>query len=568
VSAQSDLERRIQALEPRDFERLAYDLVVAENRDANALTPPDGGADVLVLSEDGRRARVWQAKRHVRSIKWKACEKSLQDAITNYEPESVAFVFAKDLTVGEIKSFERRLREPGARAGVGVSYWGLNAVRSRVQDNRVLRVRHLSYDEQTLLDIFASQRSAANILERTFGLDEVLSAEDPVYEYTVEMLRTEIPEPRAKRTDRVTIIASEGDKHVRVTARPRDVDSGPVMEWRFTDDERGKLARQGALLAVARGDAEVAVESGFEWRFATAPKVMRDTYELTTEASRRMRVVFTPGPAIPLTIAAMRAGGGVSRRELSVYPFPTSGAFTHCYAGLDGAFLPFLGFRVTEGSPHIQMALAPMLEFGENARENAAAARFSLDLVGADDVALSGPLFPERLKRAGPVQPLMPEDIIQLAEYWHAMYESVVFLEDELGTTIPVHPPPFTLDELLNLNQAVEALRTGELDMSFREASVHMHPDTVQMNAAWLHGHPPFFFRVVRTVFGQEIELGRAVVNLPDIRLIELPSLLLTPTPSVKLKLIATGNGDMKCQLLGPDEDPPAGALEVPPPDH
>jgi hypothetical protein len=260
----------------------------------------------------------------------------------------------------------------------------------------------------------------------------------------------------------VTIIAREGDKHLRVTARPRDANAGPVMEWRFADDEAGKLARQGALLAVSRGDAEVAVESGFQWRFATAPKIMRETYELTTEESRRMRVVFTPGPAIPLTIAAMRASEEISRRDLSVYPFPPSEAFTHSYVGIDGAFMPFLGFRVMEGSPHIQMALAPMLEFGENARENAAAARFSLDLVGADDVELTGPLFPEQLNRAGPVQPLMPEDIIQLIEYWHAMYESVVFLEDKLGITIPVHPPPFTLDELVSLNQAVDALRTGE----------------------------------------------------------------------------------------------------------
>ena len=265
------------------------------------------------------------------------------------------------------------------------------------------------------------------------------------------------------------------------------------MEWQFTDDEAGKLARQGALLAVARGDVDVAVESGFKWRFATAPKVMRDTFELATEDSRSMRVVFTPGPAIPLIIAAMRAGEEVSRRELSVYPLPISGAFTHCYVGLDGAFMPFLGFRVTEGDSHIQMALAPMLEFGEKARENAAAARFSLDLVGADDVEMKGALFPEHLRRAGPVQPLMPEDIIQLTEYWHAMYDSVVFLEDKLGITIPVHPPPFTLDELLNLNQGVEALRTGELDMSFRDASVHTHPDAVQMNAAWLLAHPPFF---------------------------------------------------------------------------
>jgi hypothetical protein len=290
-----------------------------------------------------------------------------------------------------------------------------------------------------------------------FGTSSLLKT--PPTSSTVELLSTEFPEPRVKPTDRVTLLASEGDQHLRLTANPRDPNAAPVIKWRFTDDEGGTLARQDALLAVARGDEEVAVETGFVADLTAAPKVMRDRVEQTTEETRQMRVVFTPGPPVPLSVAVIEGGVEASRRELSVYPFPPSGAFAHCYVGLDRGFMPFLRFRVVDGNPRVQVALAPMLELGNSARKNAAATGFNLDLVEADDVRLAGPLFPEYLTRAGPVQPLMPESIIQLTEYWHAMYESVMFLEDELGITIPVHPPPFTHDELVNLNQAVDTLR-------------------------------------------------------------------------------------------------------------
>jgi hypothetical protein len=437
---------RIQALEPKEFEDLVFDLVRVENSSANALTPPDGGADVLASAAGGSRGRVWQAKRHVGRIKFAECEKSLHTAIANYDPESVVFVFGKNLTKREERAFEERLRQPGAQAGVDVSYWGLSAVRARLQDNPKLRVRHLSHDQQTLLDILATQRSGATALERTFGLRDLLTAEDPAYEYRVEMLTTEFPERRVKPTDRVTLLATDGEQHVRLAANPRDPNAGPVLKWGFTDDEAGQLARQEALLAVARGDEEVAVETGFAADLTAAPKIMQESVGMTTPDSRRMRVVFKPGPAIPLSIAVIKEGVEVSRRELSVYSFPPSGAFTHCYVGLDGGFMPFLGFRVVDRDPRVNMALAPMLELGDNARENAMATRFNLDLVGADDVRLAGPLFPEHLRRAGRVQPLMPESIIQLTEYWHAMYESVALLEDQLGITIPVHPPPFTVE--------------------------------------------------------------------------------------------------------------------------
>ena len=566
MSVQGDLERRIQTLDPKAFEALVFDLVLAEHPAANAVAAPDGGADVVVPAADGQRARVWQAKRHVPRIMFAACEKSLKTALATHTPKSIVFVFAKDLTANEMKGFEVRLRQVGAEAGVDVSYWGLSVLRSRVQDNPKIRVRHLSYDEQTLLDIFASQRSGASAVERTFGLRDVLGAEDPAYEYTVELQKTQF-EPRFRPTDRVTLLASDGDQHVRLAANPRDPNAGPLIKWRFTDDEAGHLAREEALRAVARGDQEITVEAGFEADVEAAPKVMRESVEKSAPASQRMRVVFRPGPPIPLSVAVVKDGVRTSYRELNVYPFPPSGWFTHGYVGLGAGFMPFLGFRVVKGDRRIRVALAPMLELGGNARENAEAARFNLDLVAADDVLLAGPLFPEHLTREAPVRPLMPESIIQLTEYWCAVYESVVYLEDQLRMTIPVHAPPFTLDELVSLNNAVETLRSGEFEATFREADMNAPASAVRHSVAFLLGHPVVTFRVVRNVFGTVVDLGRAIARLPEVRVVELPSLLVTPNPTTQLKVVAAGDGDMHCRLLAPDEEMPDGALEVPPPE-
>jgi hypothetical protein len=54
VSAESELELRVAALDPRQFERLVFDLVRDEFPEAKALRAPDMGADTLALSSEGQ----------------------------------------------------------------------------------------------------------------------------------------------------------------------------------------------------------------------------------------------------------------------------------------------------------------------------------------------------------------------------------------------------------------------------------------------------------------------------------------------------------------------------------
>jgi hypothetical protein len=50
-------------------------------RGANRLSPPDEGADMLVLALEGQPTRVWQAKRFTGRPHWAQCETSLADAM-------------------------------------------------------------------------------------------------------------------------------------------------------------------------------------------------------------------------------------------------------------------------------------------------------------------------------------------------------------------------------------------------------------------------------------------------------------------------------------------------------
>jgi hypothetical protein len=124
MSVESELEVKIAAMDAAQFERLVADVVRDENAGANRVSPPDGGADMLVLASEGQPARVWQAKHFSGRPNWAKCEQSLRTAIATYRPQSVTFVFSRDLTGPQVKTFEARLRQPGARANVTVDYWG------------------------------------------------------------------------------------------------------------------------------------------------------------------------------------------------------------------------------------------------------------------------------------------------------------------------------------------------------------------------------------------------------------------------------------------------------------
>ncbi len=99
---------------------------------------------------------------------------------------------------------------------------------------------------------------------------------------------------------------------------------GLGLSWSasFAEDELGNAVRDDALLATARVDHEVVVESGLAVQLRNAPKMRREAFEQMQPEELLGRFVFEPGPGIPVTISAHAASGAAVSREVTVYRFP------------------------------------------------------------------------------------------------------------------------------------------------------------------------------------------------------------------------------------------------------
>jgi hypothetical protein len=563
MSVESELELRIAALDWTQFERLVFDLVLDENPDAVRPRPPDEGADTLVLANEGEPARVWQAKRFTGSIRWEQCEESLRTAIASYKPQSVTFVFPKDLTAAQLRSFETRLRTIGAAAGVSVDHWGVSVLRNRLQRNAHVRIRYFGYDRQTMMDVAAGRLASADPITQAMNLEEAFGADDPGFEYEVELLRGPMPEPRIVAGSSVTIMLREGPRTLRLAVRAREDDSGPVAVWSFDEGERGEAARNAAMLATARGDEEVAIESGFVVQLVNAPRLMRETFEQTPPEDRQGRFVFQPGPGIPVTITIHGAGGSSSSRQVTVYPFPPApwppiGEHDRAFVGLDGAFMPYFGFRLLSET-HGQTLFLPQLCLGTSARENASALQFWLDLLDSERVEFSGSLFPPEITQIHPGRLAAPEEARPRFETLATVYAAVAWLEETLGVELPVHAPPISGEEIAHVGSALAILHDRTVDITFREAEGSTTRAYAEAEANRIRNRPPIVFTARETIFGTEVELGAAMGQLPDVHVIELPRL---GRETVTLRVVA-GDDDnvVSCRLLAPGEQPPPDAI-------
>lgn len=135
-----EIEQRIRGLEWPEFERLVYDLIHAEQPAAVRPRPPDSGADVLVPASEGEAPAVFQVKHFIGRVDWSRCEESLS-AARALEPSRVTFVFSRDLTARELRTFQRKLVEP--HDDLGVDLWTLSKLRALLEAHTHVRDSHL-----------------------------------------------------------------------------------------------------------------------------------------------------------------------------------------------------------------------------------------------------------------------------------------------------------------------------------------------------------------------------------------------------------------------------------------
>ena len=223
--------------------------------------------------------------------------------------------------------------------------------------------------------------------------------------------------------------------------------------------------------------------------------------------------------------------------------------------------MPYFGFRFLDDVGNRgQIAFLPQLNPGASARENASALQFWRALVDSERVELTGSLFPSEAMQIQPGRLATSEKARLQLGFLAMQYQAVVWLEERLGVERPVHAPPFSAEEMENLETALAVLHDGRIDLTFVEWQAEVPAQHARAEAQRLRNHPLVVFPVTRTIFGTEVSLGRAVGPLPDVHVIKVPKFT-GPNPTVILRILADREEAVSCRLLGPNEPPPPDAI-------
>lgn len=67
---------------------------------------------------------------------------------------------------------------------------------------------------------------------------------------------------------------------------------------------------------------------------------------------------------------------------------------------------------------------------------------------------------------------------------------------------------------------------------------------------------------LTKTVFGTEVELGRALGPMPDVHIIEIPHVT-DASGLAELRVVMKGPRDIACRVLDDGEQPPVDAVDL-----
>lgn len=148
MDASRILEIQLMMLSADGFEELVHALAVRLYPDAQQLRPPDGGADTLVLRQDGT-AHAFQAKHSQRRrVGWRECEGSLAAARDEFPDAPVTFVFPFLFTAHQRRTFAQRL---GSSNPPVTDAWTLDHLRELLATHADVRERLLDRPLRVLL---------------------------------------------------------------------------------------------------------------------------------------------------------------------------------------------------------------------------------------------------------------------------------------------------------------------------------------------------------------------------------------------------------------------------------
>lgn len=371
----------------------------------------DGGADQVLRHEDGPGCeRCWQCKHFPKAINWKKCKASLAAARKSWEPAHYTFVFPRELTIGEQKTFDRHFRAAGA--DITVDYWNGEELQFRLcasdDGQRVAKTffGHVVDDhERTVRAIEAQGRldTPGDALDRLLNIGGALAGNDAYFMYPAALHEPERAGPPVTPGTVMSFLKSDGRVVSRIEVVPRDDEAmelyGPQFSVRGTDDAAGELAAQRLREALSEGKT-VEIEQGLE---VTPTQMPPGLAELVGQPLRGVAVQVGPvkrkRTSWRARIRAATDEGeqslNVLMRPLDVVPDGWNDAFAGEYGGLTITLL----VRRRDDQSEVRVNLRHQRN-GSLVRHQLAAMRFLNAVSTSGDFAMSSierPDSPEML---------------------------------------------------------------------------------------------------------------------------------------------------------------------------
>lgn len=509
IAPRGPVEYDLLRMHDEDFEAMCHRLVRLEFPAAEKPAKSgDGGADILLPKSGGGFERAWQSKHYPKQIRWAECQKSFDDAVRNYNPESYVFCFPRDLSGKEIRTFNSRFRNGQVR--VSVSYWGKSEILARLTESpegRAIAKHFFGDDGDAIADIKRTVdaggklESANDALARLKPVAEYFNASDPYFSYAGSSFPDGIETSPPEGTI-LSLSESSAKTTQRIDVVPNDEEAielyGPKGKVSFPDE----IAME-AHEALSRGLPFYAEKA--ELTFDQLPPALGDHIGRPMEGSVSFSPLNPPPPA-PWD-AQLTVTRGEERVEVEVDLKPVAppdgfdGALEGTWAGMTVRVLTL--WEGTEG--RAQFSYSYSLSDG-SAREQLKALQF-VDLASKPDGTLEI-VDRHNSKRTASLETGAADDQ-QPLEALEAFLGWIVEIEDWSNTKLPVKADSFTTENFESVGQVSASVRKGGLDVVIHEFEFE---ESTEGDLDSLDQGGPIVMRrsVGARLLGVEIPLGRS----------------------------------------------------------
>lgn len=258
----------------------------------------DGGADMVLQGARGRpgHERCWQAKHYPNRIGWPKCKNSLAAAKKHWQPRHYTFVFPRDLTVTEQKTFRKHF----GGEDFTVDYWNGDRIQglltSSPEGERVARnfFEDVELDKENInraIEVSGRLDTPEDALDRLSNVGGYLASSDAYFSYPSSIQETDGPGHTPAKGSVMSFSSTEDQVTSRIDIVPRDEEAmeryGPEFRVSATDDEVGRAAAERLVEALREGK-EVEIGEGLEVTPTRMPPAFEDIVGETITGSVRL----------------------------------------------------------------------------------------------------------------------------------------------------------------------------------------------------------------------------------------------------------------------------------------